>query len=144
MPYNDYICAKSGRHFRNIDDWKICATKRNCANLSECPIAPQVSYKNKKARTMRSVPLNSTEMARLEAAKAKYQRGSDVNVKERSSSKIGSFSPVGLFMGIMLVFVGIILLLMRLGSLSGSIFSYILPVGLFVLGAIIVFSGRHR
>ena len=36
MPYNDYICGRSGKHFRDIDDWRNCGHSNNC---TKCPFA---------------------------------------------------------------------------------------------------------
>jgi DNA-directed RNA polymerase subunit RPC12/RpoP len=37
MPYNDYICAKCGKHFRDIDEWRAFCNPKNCGDkaLSE-------------------------------------------------------------------------------------------------------------
>ena len=49
-----------------------------------------------------------------------------------------------MFIGIVLVAVGIIALLVSLGVLSGSIWSYVWPVILIILGLSFLFGWRRR
>jgi hypothetical protein len=35
MPSNDYICAKCGKHFKDIEAWKNWCNPKNCPNKLE-------------------------------------------------------------------------------------------------------------
>ena len=57
MPYNDYVCAKSGRHFRDINAWRRCEEINDCQN---CPFeykSPEIQKREGKYRKILNAPL---------------------------------------------------------------------------------------
>lgn len=58
MPYNDFICAKSGKHFRNIESWENCQKIYDCPNLKECPILPRLTIE-KQPKTKSETPFKA-------------------------------------------------------------------------------------
>jgi hypothetical protein len=82
MPYNDYICAISGRHFRDIVAW------RNCESINDCKRCPFVH------RTVEE-----------EEREKRYRRILEAPVVKRKES--GCFN-VAFTVGIILLFGGVI------------------------------------
>ncbi|MDD5127310.1 MAG: hypothetical protein PHR43_04340 [Dehalococcoidales bacterium] len=104
-------------------------------------IFQETERRKRKHGPLNKEPLNKSEMARLETVKLKYQRPTSTNEGVRNTSK--SPSLVGLFIGIIVICTGIIAFLIKSSVLSGSLFSYMLPISLTVIGIIIIFK-RHN
>ncbi len=49
-----------------------------------------------------------------------------------------------MFIGLVLIAIGIIALLIKLGLLAGSIWSYFWPIILIILGLVFIFGRGHR
>jgi DNA-directed RNA polymerase subunit RPC12/RpoP len=53
MPYNDYICARCGKHFQDIDAW------RDYCSLKNCPTKYKEDVTNEDRRNARDEILNT-------------------------------------------------------------------------------------